>query len=161
MSGGFHFGRGWAGHRLEDECPCEQTACGLVDENSLNDECIQHPMRRGRTIRQGHPADECPALVGAPEPQPDGQYELGQRVQFRKPLSRVRYGEVKRWVSVTDGPLREGIIVGKRSLRNGTVQMEEYGYEFTTTEAFTGYLIAYDLHRSPVLVRPQDIKGAE
>lgn len=51
-----HIGRAWGGHAIEDDCPCHQAACGLVDE--VSPDCDQHT---GRTIRQAHSDDECPA----------------------------------------------------------------------------------------------------
>jgi hypothetical protein len=55
----YHIGRSWTGHPLEDECPCPQEACGLVDERKAVPECIQHPPERCQTMRQGHIADVC------------------------------------------------------------------------------------------------------
>lgn len=57
-----HSGRSWSGNELEAECPCPKEACGLVDLSRAVPECTQHPITRGKTMRQGHPADKCPAL---------------------------------------------------------------------------------------------------
>ena len=55
----WHHGRWWTGHKIEDECPCAQEACGLVDFDKRDPDCPQHQMTK--TIRQGHRASECPA----------------------------------------------------------------------------------------------------
>lgn len=61
MIAGYHRGRSWTGHPLEDECPCEQEACGLVDASRAHPDCDQHsPTQRPRSMRQGHRAEECP-----------------------------------------------------------------------------------------------------
>jgi len=60
---GAHVGRAWTGTRIEDECPCPKAPCGLVDTSQTDPACEHHPVVRGKSIRQGHPADECP--VGA------------------------------------------------------------------------------------------------
>lgn len=59
--GGWHSGRGWSGTFIEDNCPCPQEPCGLVDFSKAHPSCVQH--RMAKTVRQGHPADQCPALV--------------------------------------------------------------------------------------------------
>lgn len=55
-----HFGRSFAGHPLEDECPCQKAPCGLVEFNTINPDCDQHHWSRKKTMRQGHPAGRCP-----------------------------------------------------------------------------------------------------
>lgn len=54
-----HFGREWTTHSIEDRCPCEKAACGLVSQPS--DDCEQHSFAACKTIRQAHDAEECPA----------------------------------------------------------------------------------------------------
>lgn len=61
----YHAGRSFTGHRIEDECPCSQEACGLVSIDKANPECSQHPLGRFKTIRQGHKASACPELKEA------------------------------------------------------------------------------------------------
>lgn len=56
--GGWHSGRGWVGTDIEDACPCPQEPCGLVDFSKASPDCVQHRMTK--TVRQGHPADQCP-----------------------------------------------------------------------------------------------------
>lgn len=65
MSKEYHVGRAFTGHHLEDECPCPQEECGLVSIDKANPECLQHPLGRFKTIRQGHKASACPELKEA------------------------------------------------------------------------------------------------
>lgn len=60
-----HIGRSWQGTSIEDNCPCPKTVCGLVDGNDVHPGCEQHPFGRAKTIRQIHPADQCPELTDA------------------------------------------------------------------------------------------------
>jgi hypothetical protein len=100
--------------------------------------------------------------------------KLGQRVKFTRPLHRVskhlegvrgRYGKV--WESVPGYIVKpvqqEGIIVGKRTLANGENGWweEEVGTIFYPKERFTAFLIAFDMRRKPVFVRPEDIEVLE
>lgn len=59
-----HVGRNWTGHVMEDECPCDQAPCGLVDTENTSPECGQHSAGRSKTFRQIHAADECPGASG-------------------------------------------------------------------------------------------------
>lgn len=61
MSGG-HVGRSFTGHGLEDECPCPQAPCGLVEMGTVDPKCPQHTWTAAKTMRQGHPAKHCPDL---------------------------------------------------------------------------------------------------
>lgn len=56
-----HIGRSFAGHPLEDDCPCPKAACGLVPSNDAVAECEHHPATRSKTMRQQHLASRCPA----------------------------------------------------------------------------------------------------
>lgn len=57
---GWHVGRSWTGHPLEDICPCPQEPCGLIDSAKASPDCDQHPWRRAKSMRQGHRAEDCP-----------------------------------------------------------------------------------------------------
>ena len=61
-----HMGRGWSGTRIEDECPCPQAPCGLVNSSDTDPACEHHPMSRNKSMRQGHRSDECPGRLDAP-----------------------------------------------------------------------------------------------
>lgn len=56
----WHNGRQWTTHTIEDECPCPQEPCGLVDLTKADPSCMHHPIGRGKTMRQGHSAECCP-----------------------------------------------------------------------------------------------------
>ncbi len=59
----WHIGRHFNGAgSIEESCPCPQLACGLVDSVKANEiDCPQHSLWSAKTIRSGHPADECPS----------------------------------------------------------------------------------------------------
>jgi hypothetical protein len=94
---------------------------------------------------------------------------LGQRVRFTRPLRRIsthlegvrgRYGKIWVPLPVIGKPVeQEGIVVGKRTLANGENGWweEEVGTVFYPKERFTAFLIAFDLRRKPVFVRPEDV----
>lgn len=46
---------------FEDECPCPQEPCGLVDLDKASPDCDQHT--GWHTMRQVHSQDECNALA--------------------------------------------------------------------------------------------------
>jgi hypothetical protein len=94
------------------------------------------------------------------------EFALGERVAFSKTLSRTRRWDskkrvaVKRWEYVESPWLPKpvtniGVIVGVRVLSNGEVDADN---EYIAAHHFTAYVIAYDLRRAHVLVRPEDIK---
>lgn len=58
---GWHTGRSWKDHPIEDACPCKQEACGLVDLDSASPECTEHGLSSPKSMRQSHPAHLCPA----------------------------------------------------------------------------------------------------
>jgi hypothetical protein len=58
-----HIGRSFGGPgHLEATCPCALAPCGLVDTENVSDECDQHPPMRCKTMRTGHPAENCPGV---------------------------------------------------------------------------------------------------
>lgn len=89
--GSHHIGRSWDGHAIEDECPCPKAPCGLVVQETASEECDQHPLSAGRTIRQGHPAGQCP---GRPQPAPakvleaDDPDERADVLRMRREMAR-------------------------------------------------------------------------
>lgn len=101
--------------------------------------------------------------------------ELGQPVKFTATLKRggetrmaERFGRqvAEHWKVWRrhQHPAIEGIIVGQRTLANGRAEYEhEAGMVWYpgTAVRFTAYLIAFDLHRKPVLVMPVDIETTE
>lgn len=57
----YHVGRSWNGNQIERECPCPLEPCGLVNLSHPAPNCTEHTFRAGKTMRQGHPAADCPA----------------------------------------------------------------------------------------------------
>lgn len=64
----YHFGRSWSGTRLEDECPCPKAPCGLVTSDVPHTDCEQHGLQYAKTMRQSHPAENCPGRIEAQPP---------------------------------------------------------------------------------------------
>ncbi|MER6778432.1 MULTISPECIES: hypothetical protein [unclassified Streptomyces] len=58
---GNHIGRSWAGHDLEDGCPCPKAPCGLVVQDQVVEACDEHHWSASKTTRQSHPAAACPS----------------------------------------------------------------------------------------------------
>ena len=99
------------------------------------------------------------------------EYTLGQKVRVTQTLRRQWDGGRKTWQAWPIHP-GEGIVVGKRTLSNGKLEtISEYddvlGYkeythtDYRATEHFAAYIVAYDLRRKPVLVKPEDMEAAE
>lgn len=65
--GDTHIGRSFVGHPLEDGCPCPKEPCGLVARSRAVSECREHPVVRGKSIRQGHSPGDCPGEMPAGE----------------------------------------------------------------------------------------------
>lgn len=58
-----HIGRSFAGPgHIEATCPCPLEPCGLVDTEKAVDECDQHPPAACKTMRTGHPSEDCPGI---------------------------------------------------------------------------------------------------
>lgn len=96
-------------------------------------------------------------------------FQMGQRVIYTHPLSRVTTG-VERgrtgraWLPSEYAALaeqeQEGIITGMRTLSNGTLQREEWGNEYSPTEHFQAYLIATGIRNKLVYVRAENVRRA-
>ncbi|MBZ6102758.1 hypothetical protein [Streptomyces olivaceus] len=69
---GQHIGRSFRGMSadIEAACPCPKAPCGLVVEDGVTEACDQHHWSAAKTMRQSHPADQCPAAVPAPPTDP-------------------------------------------------------------------------------------------
>ena len=98
-------------------------------------------------------------------------YTLGQKVRVTRTLHRWWSEGLKFWQSQPIHP-GEGIVVGKRTLSNG--KLEDVGdydtllgiklgsrTEYRATEHFTAYIVAYDLRRKHVLVRPEHMEAVQ
>lgn len=75
----------------------------------------------------------------------------GPDIIFKR-VARLK-GEGRTWETV-DEPMREGVLVGIRALKNGRVVYHGYGEgtEFRETESFRAALVAWSLTRVPTLV---------
>ena len=73
---GYHIGRSWTGHEIEDDCPCPKGVCGLVA--TIIDDCPQHSRLAAKTIRQSHHAAACPALDDPCVPDTARFYDAGE-----------------------------------------------------------------------------------
>jgi hypothetical protein len=105
------------------------------------------------------------------------EYQLGDRVTMTGTVEKVR---VEEWTRYTEGPLvpdyrthgrppyAEGIVVGQRTLTEGTTTPSvpasglfgEYDYEpakFHAATSRVAYLVAFDLHRKPCLCLPEQL----
>lgn len=58
----------------------------------------------------------------------------------------------------TEGPIREGLVIGKRTLSNGLREWDEDGVSYQPGEFLPAYLVVFDLRRAPVPVRPEDLE---
>lgn len=67
---GNHVGRSFPGmaNDIEAACPCPKAPCGLVIQDEITEACRQHHWSAAKTMRQSHPAAECP---GAPAEKPE------------------------------------------------------------------------------------------
>lgn len=96
-------------------------------------------------------------------------YPLGTWVQFRHPLERrerrVLRGTtrdlLKVWEPTKASEWREGVVMGYRNLADGNLLWDEWGNHFTPTRHFRAYLIAFDIYRTPVHVRTEDVLPLE
>jgi hypothetical protein len=102
------------------------------------------------------------------------QFIFGQPVQFhvtlrrvfvpRAPRSRREWQRQGHELWLPQPPVtRHGVVIGKRVLRNGTV---EYGsYEEPTVfygdESITAYLVAENMRSAPVYVLPEDLEASD
>lgn len=69
-----HRGRAWAGHSIEDSCPCPQAPCGLVPDDTADPACAHHSaVLPPRTMRQIHDAAVCPTRYRGTVPAPAKQ----------------------------------------------------------------------------------------
>ncbi|MGY0067694.1 hypothetical protein ACWZEH_12880 [Streptomyces sp. QTS137] len=62
-----HIGRSFRGmsNDIEANCPCPKARCGLVVQEEVVEACGQHHWSAAKTMRQSHPADQCPGPLAA------------------------------------------------------------------------------------------------
>lgn len=92
-----HIGRsfGGGGH-IEASCPCSLEPCGLVDTEKVADDCDHHPPAACKTMRTGHPADECPG-VGRDVVVAIGKTEAARQAV----IDAAAMGEPEGWVNAS------------------------------------------------------------
>lgn len=63
---------------MEDECPCPQEPCGLIDVKRVVASCPQHPSSRSQTIRNSHERGDaaCMAMATARRAEREKSEEL-------------------------------------------------------------------------------------
>jgi hypothetical protein len=95
------------------------------------------------------------------------EIEFGTKVRFHVFLRRGdqearqenSYGWFRKKVWYpTDGPIHEGIVVGKRTLSNGIRESHDDYLTYTGKEFFEVYLVAFAMRRRPAFVRPEDLE---
>lgn len=74
-----HIGRSWTTHEIEDNCPCPKAACGLVVLREATAECQEHHWSGSKSIRQSHPAGDCPGSQPRAVHGPDNHSEIAMR----------------------------------------------------------------------------------
>jgi hypothetical protein len=113
---------------------------------------------------------DAPPMPDLTPPAPAG-VRLGERVHFdysdilrRQSVtlaanSSSRYGKVWRKTAWGKrGDVRHGVIVGVRTLSNGTITwFSDEPIVFHPELYFTAYLVAFDLRRKPVYLLPDDV----
>lgn len=89
-------------------------------------------------------------------------FNLGDKVRFDMYLKRVHAGaNARKWVPIHTGPSGHelfGIVIGKRTVSDGSWSWDEYGANYAASNYIQGYLVAYDLYRKPLLVLPNDLR---
>lgn len=88
----------------------------------------------------------------------------GQKVTIKGYLERrteTRYKGMdtetwKVWKPINFKAPKEGILIGERTLQNGTKHWDEM-IHFNPMEYFTAYLVSLNMNKNPVYVRPIDI----
>ena len=91
------------------------------------------------------------------------KYELGDKVRVRKIIEVEKRWDDKarhtkrKWVS-KEWEL-DGIVIGHRYVQEGIVDYWSDHITFTPEKYIESYLVAYDLHRKPVHVLPEDMEA--
>ncbi|ONI48658.1 MULTISPECIES: hypothetical protein [unclassified Streptomyces] len=89
---GNHIGRSFPGMAadIEAACPCAKAPCGLLVQDEVTAACDQHHWSAAKTMRQSHPAAECPADTSpTPADRPADQLRAAVAAAIRAESSRV------------------------------------------------------------------------
>ncbi|WP_159107031.1 hypothetical protein [Streptomyces coelicoflavus] len=101
-----HIGRSFPGMSadIEAACPCPKASCGLVIEEQVTEACDQHHWSASKTMRQSHPADECPgaSVVSLP---PADQTALRDRIAQALAAYDLPYFDHRHQYEVADAVL--------------------------------------------------------
>lgn len=83
------------------------------------------------------------------------RFELGQKVRVTKLVDRSKSMSAVHWISVPVAA-REGIVIGRRKVQDGTIESED-GYRYFAPHGATlqYWLVATSLNRNPLRV-PDD-----
>lgn len=92
------------------------------------------------------------------------QLEHGQKLTIKGCLERIREGKGKgliyetwkTWKPIPFEAPKQGILIGKRTLCNGTIYCEGITF-FNPKHYFTAYLVSLGMNTIPVYVRAIDI----
>jgi len=74
--------------------------------------------------------------------------ELGDKVKCTRRYVRTKEGFHRKWIARTVHPVT-GIVIGKRTLSDGHI---DYDKEYRPAHYKTAYLVAFSMHRNPVLI---------
>lgn len=87
---------------------------------------------------------------------------FGETVLFTEVYKRMRshrqkgysplYTKTREWIPFVEQKPRKGIVIGKRTLFNGDVYIEDGTMMFESTSSLQAYLVATDMKHKPVLV---------
>lgn len=127
-----HVGRSWNGHTIEDHCPCPQAPCGLVPADQAREDCQHHHWAVGKSLRQGHPAADCPGApaVNSPAPlSPEREQEIREVA--------TRAAESPFFLSDCEGSLevwRESALTHVVRDESGEITMWSFPSSYRTTD---------------------------
>lgn len=83
--------------------------------------------------------------------------KLGQKVTFRRTLTRVHIGAKRTWVYVYH-PRRTGYFMGYRTLNEGNVSFNGEYREFHRTGSIRAALVVFDPYKAPLYIPREDVK---
>ena len=86
-------------------------------------------------------------------------FNLGDKVKVKSKIVACKDGWKREWKRLDIDQGITGIVIGRRFVKNGKT---EGGYEeplwFIAEKNIECYLVAYDLHKKPVHVLPEDLE---
>lgn len=94
------------------------------------------------------------------------EYQLGDRVTMTGTVEKVHVDEWTRylesplvpdWRAQGRPPYSTGIVIGQRTLQEGTTDWFEGVADFRPKHARVAYLVAFDLYRKPCMCLPEQL----